>query len=72
MTQFASLERGESQDLEFQKKYLELIDEEPTPGHAHNRLCENSIGALRLGSGRTVKYLILLSPQPARGEALEP
>ena len=34
------------------------------------RLCENSIGALRLSSGRTVKYLILQTPQP-RAEALE-
>jgi hypothetical protein len=32
------------------------------------RLCENSIGALRLSSGRTVKYLILLTPQPVRAE----
>src|SRR5207244_1176254 len=32
---------------------------------------ENSIGALRLSSGRTVKYLILLTPRPVRAEALE-
>ena len=37
-----------------------------------DRLCENSIGALRLGSGRADNYLILLTLQPARGEALEP
>jgi len=27
-------------------------------------LCENSIGVLRLNSGRTVKYLILLTLNP--------
>jgi len=36
-----------------------------------DRLCEDSIGALRLGSGRTVKYLIFLTPQSVRAEALE-
>jgi hypothetical protein len=36
------------------------------------RLCENSLGSLRLGSGRTVKCLVLLTPQPRRGETLEP
>ena len=40
-------------------------------GHAHNRLCENSIGALRLGSGRTVKHFILVTPKPVRAEVLE-
>src|ERR1700756_4078491 len=34
-----------------------------------DRLCENSFGALRRSSGRTVKYWILLSPQPVRAEA---
>jgi hypothetical protein len=31
-------------------------------------LCANSIGALRLGSGRTAKYLIALSCVSVRGE----
>jgi hypothetical protein len=33
------------------------------------RLCENSFGALRPGSGRTVKYFTLLTSQPVRAEA---
>jgi FAD/FMN-containing dehydrogenase len=36
------------------------------------RLCENLLGALRRRSGRTGKYLILLTVVTARGEALEP
>ena len=35
----------------------------------NDRLCENSFGALRPRSGRTVKYLILLTTQPVRAEA---
>ena len=37
----------------------------------YGRLCENSIGALRLGSGRTVKHFILVTPKPVRAEVLE-
>ena len=33
------------------------------------RLCENSFGALRPGSGRTVKYFTLFTSQPVRAEA---
>ena len=31
MIQFVFLKKGESQDPEFQKEYLKLADEEPTP-----------------------------------------
>ena len=65
------LGKVESQDPKFQKKYLKLIERRTDPGHAHNRLCENSIGALRLGSGRTVKHFILVTPKPVRAEVLE-
>ena len=37
-----------------------------------DRLCENSIGALRQSSGRTVKYLISVRLASARGERVEP
>ena len=34
-----------------------------------DRLCENSFGALRPSSGRTVKYVMFLTSPPVRAEA---
>ena len=65
------LGKVESQDPKFQKKYLKLIDEEPTLVMPITNCVKNSIGALRLGSGRTVKHFISVTPKPVRAEVLE-